>query len=405
MDVLDDLRVWNGLAPEVGGPLARALDGHRLSRDEACRLIRASASELPALMFVASILRQRDKGNTVTYSRKVFIPLTNLCRDKCGYCTFAKAPNHPEARTMEPEEVVSVARAGRAAGCKEALFSLGEKPEERYARARRDLRRLGYSSTIEYLMDMCDLVHRETGLVPHSNCGVMTREEMLALREVNGSMGLMLESVSDRLLAPGGAHYGCVGKVPATRLETIAMAGELRIPFTTGILIGIGETLEERVDSLFAIRELHERYSHIQEVIIQNFRAKPDIRMRHWPEPSVLDMLRTIAVARLVLGGAMNIQAPPNLMPDGCQTYLLAGINDWGGVSPVTKDHINPELAWPAIGQLRQATMEAGLQLRERLCLYPEYVMRPEFVRPRFRADIAAWTDQDGLVKEEKTQW
>jgi FO synthase len=348
----------------------------------------------------AGAARDAVKGRTVSYSRKVFIPLTNLCRDKCGYCTFAKAPRHPEAKTMTPDEVVAVARAGAAAGCKEALFSLGEKPEERYAGARSELRRLGYTSTIDYLAAMCALVHRETGLIPHANCGVLERDEILALREVNGSMGLMLESSSDRLLGRGQAHFGCVGKVPATRLETMALAGELQIPFTTGILIGIGETPEERVDSLFAIREIQEAYGHIQEVIIQNFRVKPDIRMRGWPEPGALDMVRTIAVARLVLGPSMNIQAPPNLTSDAHGMYLEAGINDWGGVSPVTKDHINPERPWPAVESLADLTARAGFTLRERLCIYPDYVRQEPFVRQAFREQVRAWTGQDGHVRD-----
>jgi len=256
-----------------------------------------------------------------------------------------------------------------------------------------------------YLAAMCELVFEETGLLPHANCGVLTRDELLQLQAVNASMGLMLESVSERLLLPGQAHYGCPGKVPAARLETMVTAAELGIAFTTGILIGIGETPEERVDSLFAIRELHERCGNIQEVIIQNFRVKQDIRMRAWGEPSALEMLRTIAVARLVLGGAQNIEAPPNLTPDAYQMYLLAGINDWGGISPVTKDHINPERAWPMIRELRATTAEAGFALRERLCLYPEYVARPEFVRPRLRARIEALVDGRGLVREEDTHW
>ncbi len=398
---LGEHRALSRLPREVLQPLERAVGGERIGREEAVRLLHAQGAELPALMMAASMVRDRGRGRTVTYSRKVFIPLTNLCRDRCGYCTFAKPPGHPEARTMTPEEVLEVARAGQACGCKEALFSLGEKPEERYALARSYLRRLGYFRTVDYLRDMCALVLEETGLIPHANCGVMSREEMLALREVNGSMGLMLESVSERLLQPGQAHYGCAGKVPAARLETIATAGKLGIAFTTGILIGIGETLEERVDSLLAIRELQDRYGHIQEVIVQNFRAKPDIRMRDWPEPTVLDMVRTIAVARLLLGGEMNIQAPPNLAPDAYQMYLLAGINDWGGVSPLTLDHINPERAWPPIEGLRKLTAEAGFVLRERLCIYPEFALRSEFVPERIRPRVASLVDERGLVREE----
>ncbi len=382
-----------------------AVEADAPGREEACRLIRAEGSDLVALLWAASSLRDRHKGRLVTYSRKVFIPLTNLCRDRCGYCTFAKAPSDPAAHTMTPDEVLAVARAGQAQGCKEALFSLGEKPEERHALARQRLQQLGYSSTIAYLAAMCDLVYEETGLLPHVNCGVLTRDELLQLREANASMGLMLESTSERLLLPGQAHFGCPGKVPAARLETLAMAGELGIACTTGILIGIGETPEERVDALFALRDLQRQAGNVQEVIIQNFRIKSDIRMRSWGEPSALEMLRTIAVARLILGGEQNIQAPPNLTPDAYQMYLLAGINDWGGVSPVTKDHINPERAWPLIRELRAATAEAGFELRERLCLYPEYVAQPGFVRERLRGRIEALVDERGLVREDETRW
>jgi 7,8-didemethyl-8-hydroxy-5-deazariboflavin synthase CofG subunit len=386
----------------IRGALDRALAGERLGREDSYRLIQARATEIPALLLAASRVRDRGKGQVVSYSRKVFIPLTNLCRDKCGYCTFARAPNDPLAHTMTPEEVLAVARAGQARGCKEALFSLGEKPEELHLRAREDLRRLGYRRTISYLAAMADLVFRETGLLPHANCGVLTRDELLELREMNASMGLMLENVSERLLERGQAHYGCPGKRPALRLETIATAGELGIAFTTGVLIGIGETPEERVDSLLAIRDLHERAGNVQEVIIQNFRVKPDIRMRHWAEPSTLDMLRTIAVARLILGPEYNLQAPPNLAPDTYQMYLFAGINDWGGISPVTRDHINPERAWPALRELAETTASAGFTLRERLCLYPEYVKRPEFVRDRLRARIFALVDGQGFVRQEE---
>jgi FO synthase len=374
-----------------------------LSIEDLYRLARTQGSDLAALMQVASRIRDAAYGSTVTYSRKVFIPLTNLCRDKCGYCTFAKAPRHPEARTLTPDEVLGIAEDGARHGCKEALFSLGEKPEDRYAVARSTLARFGYRSTVSYLSAMCDLVYRETGLIPHANCGVLAREEIEELREVNGSMGLMLESSSERLLRRGQAHFGCVGKVPTERLRTMEMAADLGVAFTTGILIGIGETPEERVDSLLAIRDLNQRTGNVQEVIIQNFRAKPDIRMRSWPEPSALDMVRTIAVARLIFGGDMSIQAPPNLSPDSHAFYLLAGINDWGGVSPVTKDHINPERAWPAIAELRRATEDAGFELRERLCLYPSFLRQPRFLRARFAARVQDLTDSAGLVRREAT--
>jgi FO synthase len=374
-------------------------------RERAYELISAQGSQLVELMLAASRLRERYKGRLVTYSRKVFIPLTNLCRDKCGYCTFAKPPSSPDARTLSPDEVLAIARAGREQGCKEALFSLGEKPEDVHPLARQQLGRMGYPSTVEYLAAMCRLVFEQTGLLPHANCGVLTRDDLLLLREVNASMGLMLESASDRLMEPGQAHYGCVGKQPSLRLETIKTAAQLGIAFTSGLLIGIGETLKERVDTLYALRDLQRETGNLQEVIVQNFRVKPDIRMRAWGEPSTLEMLRTIALARLVLGGRQNLQAPPNLAPEAYQQYLLAGLNDWGGISPVTLDHINPERAWPQVRELRATSAEAGFELRERLCLYPEYLRQPEFVRERLRPRLEGLVDERGLVREEETRW
>jgi len=394
--------IHNRLDPPMEDLLAKAMAQEEVSRQEAYQLIRAATSELPALMLAASLVRDRHKGNVVTYSRKAFIPLTNLCRDTCGYCTFVRQPDDPQAHTMTPEEVLAVANAARAAGCKEALFSLGDKPEDKYPDHRRWLERRGYSTTLEYLRDMCELVHKETGLLPHANPGVMTRNDIAALREVNASMGIMVENISARLLRPGEPHHRCPDKLPKRRLATLEYAGQMKVAFTTGILIGIGETLEERVDSLFAIKEIHQRYGHIQEVIIQNFRAKPDIPMRNHPEPTSLDMLRTIAVARLVLGGSMNIQAPPNLTPDAYQMYLFAGINDWGGISPLTKDYINPERSWPKISELRAVTEEAGFRLRERLSIYPEYVVSGDgFIPPSLADRVLALADVQGLVKEE----
>lgn len=391
--------------PLIRRILERALAGEPLNATDGYALIEAQSGDLATVMTVASALRDRYKGRDVTFSRKVFIPLTNLCRDKCGYCIFARPPSDPEAHTMTPEEVLSVARAGAQAGCKEALFSLGDKPEAVHALARKHLAALGYASTHDYLVAMCRLVLEEVGLLPHANPGVMTNEEMAALRPVTGSMGLMLESISERLMEPGEAHYGCSDKAPAARLETIAQAGRLKIPFTTGILIGIGETRRERVDSLLAIRGLHEHYGHIQEVIIQNFRAKPETRFRYREEPGVLEMIRTIATARLLLGD-MNIQAPPNLTPQAYPLYLLAGINDWGGISPVTRDFINPEAAWPKIMELKQVTENAGFRLRERLALYPEYIRRgQEFCDPALRPRIELWADEAGYVREEAIQW
>lgn len=369
-----------------------------VSRADAQRLIRATGGELLDLLREASAVRYARTGATITYSRKVFIPLTNLCRDRCGYCTFAREPGDGKAHTMTPDEVLAVARAGQQAGCKEALFSLGDKPELRYPEYREWLEQRGFRSTIEYLRAMCQLVFEETGLLPHANPGVLSRDEMEQLRPVNISMGMMLETVSSRLLAPGEAHHRCPDKVPKIRLASLETAGELRILFTTGILIGIGETLDERVDALFAIRELNEKYGHIQEVIVQNFRAKADTLFADRAEPTALDVARTAAVARLVLGSAVNLQVPPNLSQDAYGFYLLSGINDWGGISPVTRDFINPEMAWPQIAALRSVTREAGFELRERLAAYPEYLRQSGWMPEALRSRALAWTDDTGLV-------
>ena len=369
-----------------------------ISRAEAGRLIRATGGELLDLLKDASATRDARTGPVITYSRKVFIPLTNLCRDRCGYCTFAREPGDGKAHTMSPDEVLAVARAGRAAGCKEALFSLGDKPELRYPAYRHWLEQRGFRSTIEYLRAMCQLVFEETGLLPHANPGVLSREEMEQLRPVNVSMGMMLETASPRLLAPGEAHFRCPDKVPKIRLAALEAAGELRIPFTTGILIGIGETLDERVDALFAIREVNEKYGHIQEVIVQNFRAKEDTLFAGRLEPTAMDVARTAAVARLILGTSVNLQVPPNLSQDAYGFYLLSGINDWGGISPVTRDFINPEMAWPQIETLGAVTKEAGFELRERLAVYPEYLDNSSWISESLRERALNWTDDAGLV-------
>ncbi len=392
--------------PAVQESLDRALAGDRLSRAEAHCLIEADDVELPALCAAAVALRDRHKSRAVSYSRKVFIPLTTLCRDKCGYCTFVKSPGDPAARTLTPDEVLSIAEAGQRMGCKEVLFSLGERPELQHALARQHLRQLGYPTTLAYLRAMCELVLTQTNLLPHANPGTLSREEIAELREVNVSMGMMLESVSDRLTGPGQAHFGCPDKIPSARLATLRAAGQLSVPFTTGLLIGIGETRAERADALLAIRDIHAEYSHIQEVIVQNFRAKPGTRMANCAEPDVIEMLRTLAIARLILGGEMNIQAPPNLTPNDYGRYLGAGINDWGGVSPVTPDHINPDAAWPKIAELRGVTAEWGYTLRERLAIYPEYTRDPaRWLADGLRPRVAAWIDSEGLVKQEEPRW
>jgi FO synthase len=376
--------------------IARTLDDQRLDRGSAISL--ALRVPLQDLLATASLLRARGKGSIVSFSKKVFIPLTTLCRDYCGYCTFRKDPGEPGAHFMTPDEVLALAEQGRRAGCKEALFSLGDQPERIFPEAREFLRHQGFSRTLDYLAAMCELVLDRTGLLPHVNPGVMDRAALERLKDSNASVGLMLETVSVRLMRGDLPHAKAPDKVPALRMRTIEEAGKLSIAFTTGILIGIGETMEERVDSLFAIRGLHEKYGHIQEVIVQNFRAKGGIPMANHPEPSLDDMLRTIALARLILGPHMNIQAPPNLSYEDFPRLLEAGINDWGGISPVTKDFINPEAAWPQISKLDAETAARGFTLRERLALYPEFIRSEEFTSPAIRKRLGVLAGTDGFA-------
>ena len=344
-------------------------------------LIGLEQAPLAELIEAAGRLRDEGHGRYISYSRKVFIPLTHLCRDVCHYCTFAERPSERRSAYLSPDEVLEIARAGAAAGCTEALFTLGDKPELRYRSARAALEALGYETTIEYLEAMCALVLRKTGLLPHANPGIMSRSDLAGLRTVSASQGFMLESLSERLCEPGGVHFGSPDKRPVARLETLRTAGELRIPFTTGILIGIGETRAERLEALFAIRDLHREFGHIQEVIVQNFRAKPGTKLAGASEPDLDDLLWSLAAARLILGPAMNIQAPPNLSPGVYPRLIAAGINDWGGISPVTPDHVNPEAPWPAITELAERTAAAGKLLVHRLPIYPSYMR-----------DLGAWT-------------
>ncbi|WP_201445491.1 5-amino-6-(D-ribitylamino)uracil--L-tyrosine 4-hydroxyphenyl transferase CofH [Belnapia sp. F-4-1] len=358
---------------------------------------------LAALMAEAAALRDAGHGRLFSYSRKVFIPLTKLCRDVCHYCTFAEKPQKGRNPYLTPEEVLAIARAGAAAGCTEALFTLGDKPELRWPAAREALEALGYTSTIDYLTAMCGLVLKETGLLPHANPGVMTRDEIAALRAVTASQGVMLESTSARLCAPGGVHYGSPDKDPAARLEVLRLAGELRVPFTTGILIGIGETRAERIEALQAIAGLHAEYGHIQEVIIQNFRAKPGTKAAGAEEPDLDDLLWTIAAARILLGPAMNLQAPPNLSPGVYQQLVAAGLNDWGGVSPVTIDHVNPEAPWPEIEALAARTAEAGKLLVQRLPAYPGYVRAAgQWIAPGVAPRLRQASDAEGWAREDR---
>ena len=389
------------MLPRTASILAAARDGQLPGRSDALAL--AAETDLDALLEVASELRDRAHGNVVSYSRKVFIPLTKLCRDVCHYCTFAKPPKPGERAYLTRDEVLEIARAGAAAGCNEALFTLGDKPELRYKVAREELQSLGHPTTISYLVEMATAVLEETGLLPHANPGVMTREEIAALREVSVSQGIMLESVSRRLLEKGQVHYGSPDKDPAARLETIRLAGELQVPFTSGILIGIGETREERIESLLALRDLHEQYGHIQEIIVQNFRAKPGTKMENAPEPDLDDLLWTLAVARIVFGAEMNIQAPPNLSPEDYPRLIAAGLNDWGGVSPVTIDHVNPEAPWPHLEELRKNTAACGKVLTERLAIYPAYALDGErWLSERLRTPVIRAIDADGFARTEK---
>jgi FO synthase len=376
--------------------LASVRETCTLDRQNALRL--AKEAPLDDLLAAATQLRAQGKGTAVSFSKKVFIPLTTLCRDYCGYCTFRKDPGQPGAHFMTPDEVLALAERGRDAGCKEALFSLGDQPERIFPEAREFLRRQGFARTLHYAAAMSEMVLERTGLLPHANPGVMDREALERFRESNASVGLMLENVSVRLMRDGLAHAKAPDKVPALRLRTIEEAGKLSMAFTTGILIGIGETFEERVDSLFAIRAMHEQYGHIQEVIVQNFRAKPDIPMAHHPEPAMDDMLRTIAIARLILGPHMNLQAPPNLSYADFPRLLDAGINDWGGISPVTKDFINPEAAWPQIAKLRSETEGRGFNLRERLALYPEFLTSGSFLSTRVHERARQLASADGFA-------
>ena len=393
--------------PKLAPILDRALSGQSLDLDEGYALIESDASQLTTLMWAASELRNNtQQTRKITYSRKIFLPLTNLCRDRCGYCTFVKGPEQSGAHTMSPDEVLKVARQGQSLGCKEALLSLGDHPEYRHPEILDTLREFGFNSTIDYVAAMSRLILEETGLLPHTNCGLLDKDEISVIAPWNVSMGIMLESTSMALHNVGGAHYKTVTKAPVDRLNTLSNAGELGVAMTTGILIGIGETHKDRVDSLMKIRKINEEYGNIQEIIIQNFRAKNDTRMSAIPDANVLDLLKTQAVARLFMGASMNIESPPNLNEESCQTYLLAGINDWGGISPLTKDFINPERAWPEVSKLRRLTSDAGFELRERTALFPDYVSSGKwFISSSVRQKVLDITSPDGYIKTDLERW
>ena len=395
--------------------LHRAEEGRALKRDEAAALMTCRDEDLQRLLAIASRVRDAapwyaegawgrdtDGRRRVTYSRKVFVPLTHLCRDSCGYCTFAWPPKEEIPAYLPPDEVLRIAREGQQAGCSELLFTLGDKPELRYPAARRWLDARGYDSTLEYLRAVSILVIEETGLLPHLNPGVMSWAEMSTLKQVSASMGMMLETTSRRLLDKGGAHHNAPDKDPEVRLQVLEDAGRLSVPFTSGLLIGIGESLPERADTLLALRETHRRYGHLQEVIVQNFRAKPDTAMRDHPEPTLEDLLATVATARVLLGPTVHLQAPPNLSPGVYGRILDAGIDDWGGVSPVTPDHVNPEAPWPHLDRLAEESAGHGFALTPRLCVYPEYVTTPDpWLAGRMRGPVQALADRDGLAVRE----
>ena len=384
----------------IARSIARAGAGKSLSLDETAALMDARGRRLVELSEIAGRFRELGRGTTVTYSRKVFIPLTMLCRDHCHYCTFAKPPARLDAPYLTPEEAVAIAQAGGRRGCKEALFTLGDRPEDRYDVAREWLTERGFRSTLEYVRAVAIRVIEETGLLPHLNPGVMSYEELARLKHVSASMGLMLETSSARLSERGGPHFGSPDKVPAVRLRTIEDAGRLAIPFTTGILVGIGETARERAESLFAIRDLHRRYGHVQEVIVQNFLPKPGTAMRDAAPPDQEEYLAAVTTTRIVMGPRMSVQAPPNLSDvHGQRRLLAAGIDDWGGVSPLTPDHVNPERPWPAIDALTERCEEAGLQLRERLTIHPAFASKPDpYLAGKMRAPVAALMDDRGLA-------
>ncbi len=380
---------------------ARELDAEwvRPGRDAALAL---ALQDSAALTAEAEALTLQGWGRDVSYSRKVFIPLTHLCRDVCHYCTFAKAPRAVKAPFLTIEQCVDIAQQGRAAGCKEALFTLGDQPELRYAAAKTWLAENGYSSTLDYLFHAAKAVFEQTGLLPHLNPGVMSADDFARLRTVSVSMGLMLETASDRLSEKGMPHHGSPDKVPARRIETLKAAGEARVPMTTGLLIGIGETREERIEALLAIRDLNDAHGHIQEIIIQNFKAKPDTRMADAPEPPLEEHLWTVAAARLIFGPAMSLQAPPNLQPDELAALVRAGINDWGGVSPVTPDHVNPEAPWPHLDALAETTRQAGRHLIERLAIGAPYARKAEnWVDPGFVKPVLRAADSFGFARAE----
>ena len=385
--------------PALGEMLSRAANGESLGREDAISLSKLGREEVPFLLRSASRIRDKGKGKTLTFSRNVFVPLTQICRNRCGYCTFKYEPGEGPL-FLTPEEVVEMAKKGAQLGCTELLFVTGDKPELLYPVYREALGKLGYKSTAEYLIAMGEAGLRER-IFPHTNLGLATKDELTAFRESNPSMGLMLENISPRLLKKGEAHHGCPDKVPRHRMKTMEWAGELQIPWTSGILVGIGETWEERIDSLYALKELNDAFGHIQEIIIQNFSPKQGITMEKYPPPDFIDMLKIVAISRLIFGEGMNIQIPPNLNPDTYPLFVHAGVNDLGGVSPITIDYVNPEAPWPKLERMRNIIEDLGFTLRERLPVYPEFIGR-KYINDDLLRLVRDAVDEQGYVPSEE---
>ena len=383
--------------PDVAEVLNRTVESG-ITKAEAYKLVAECATD--TLVAVAGRIRDSTKPGAVTYSRKVFINLINLCRDTCTYCTYKKEPGEPMLSMLDPAQVLAIAEAGKKSGCTEALFVTGERPEQKYGQARAWLSSLGHSSTVEYIREMSELVIEKTGLLPHTNAGSLTRKEMGMLKDTNVSLGVMLETSSERLMGKGMPHEDAPSKNPKVRLKTLESAGELKIPMTTGLLVGIGETPKELIDSLFVIKQLHEKYGHIQEVIMQNFAPKPETGMAQFPQASSEYFLRAVAMTRVIMPG-MNVQVPPNLSPEIFGRYVDAGINDWGGISPVTIDHVNPEFPWPSIESVQEVTEGKGRRLRARLPVYPEFLKGGFITSEGLLRQISLIADNMGLVRED----
>ncbi|HEU0046960.1 MAG TPA: 7,8-didemethyl-8-hydroxy-5-deazariboflavin synthase CofG [Nitrososphaera sp.] len=383
--------------PAVTEMLNRTMESG-ITRTDAHKLVAESPTD--TLVAAAGRIRDSTRPGAVTYSRKVFINLINLCRDTCTYCTYKKEPGEPMLSMLEPTQVLALAEAGKKYRCTEALFVTGERPEQKYGQARAWLSSLGHSSTVEYIREMSELVIEKTGLLPHTNAGSLTRKEMIILKDTNVSLGAMLETSSERLMGKGMPHEDAPSKNPKVRIKTLESAGELGIPMTTGLLVGIGETPEELVDSLFVIKKLHEKYGNIQEVIMQNFAPKPQTGMAQFPQPSLEYFLRAVAMTRIIMPN-MNVQVPPNLNPDIFGRYIDAGINDWGGISPVTIDHVNPEFPWPSIESVQKVTEGRGRRLRARLPVYPEFLKGGFITSGRLLQQISLIADNSGLVRDD----